>query len=44
MLDAQSPLAGWYERFGFEVTGPEFLEDGIPHLPMRRAAISLVNQ
>ncbi len=36
VLDAQSPLAGWYATFGFEVTGPEFLEDGIPHLPMRR--------
>jgi ElaA protein len=35
VLDAQSPLAGWYATFGFEVDGPEFLEDGIPHLPMR---------
>ena len=38
VLDAQSPLAGWYATFGFEVTGKEFLDDGIPHLPMRRAA------
>lgn len=37
-LDAQSYLARWYERFGFAVTGPEFLDDGIPHLPMRRRA------
>ncbi|MFZ2013845.1 MAG: GNAT family N-acetyltransferase [Nocardioides sp.] len=37
VLDAQSPLAGWYATFGFSVTGPEFLEDGIPHLPLRRA-------
>ncbi len=36
VLDAQSPLAGWYEGFGYVVTGPEFLDDGIPHLPMRR--------
>lgn len=36
VLDAQSPLASWYGSFGFEVTGPEFLDDGIPHLPMRR--------
>ncbi|WP_205472021.1 GNAT family N-acetyltransferase [Nocardioides sp. SYSU D00038] len=36
VLDAQSPLADWYASFGFTVTGPEFLEDGIPHLPMRR--------
>ena len=37
VLDAQSPLAGWYESLGFSVSGPEFLDDGIPHLPMRRA-------
>jgi ElaA protein len=36
VLDAQSPLAGWYAAYGFEVDGPEFIEDGIPHLPMRR--------
>jgi ElaA protein len=35
VLDAQSPLAGWYASFGFEVDGPEFLEDGIAHVPMR---------
>lgn len=35
VLDAQSPLARWYATFGFEVSGPEFLEDGIPHTPMR---------
>ena len=36
VLDAQSPLAGWYQRFGFEASGAEYLEDGISHLPMRR--------
>ena len=36
-LDAQSHLAGWYATFGFEVAGPDFLEDGIPHTPMRQA-------
>lgn len=36
VLDAQSHLAGWYEVHGFVVTGPEFVEDGIPHVPMRR--------
>ena len=36
VMDAQSALRAWYERFGFEVTGSEFLDDGIPHLPMRR--------
>ena len=37
-LDAQSYLAHWYNRFGYEQTGPEFLEDGIPHVPMRRGS------
>jgi ElaA protein len=36
VLDAQAPLAGWYAGFGYAVSGPEFLEDGIPHLPMAR--------
>ena len=35
VLDAQTPLAGWYAGFGFVVDGEEFLEDGIPHTPMR---------
>lgn len=35
VLDAQSPLARWYATFGFVADGPEFLEDGIPHTPMR---------
>jgi len=38
VLDAQSPLAGWYQRFGFVPCGAEFVEDGIPHVPMRRPA------
>jgi ElaA protein len=40
VLDAQTPLAGWYATFGFSVTGPEFLDDGVPHLPMRRVDAS----
>lgn len=36
VLDAQSPLRDFYAGFGFVVDGPEFLEDGIAHLPMRR--------
>ena len=35
VLDAQSPLVAWYASLGFAVDGPEFLEDGIPHTPMR---------
>lgn len=36
VLDAQSYLVDWYERLGYVVAGPEFVEDGIPHVPMRR--------
>jgi ElaA protein len=35
-LDAQSPLAAWYTRFGYAQDGPEFVEDGIRHVPMHR--------
>lgn len=38
-LEAQSYLADWYGRQGWEPCGEEFIEDGIPHLPMKRAAI-----
>ncbi len=37
-LDAQTGLTGFYEGYGFEVTGPEFDEDGVMHVPMRRRA------
>ena len=35
VLDAQKHLEQWYARFGFLRDGEEFLDDGIPHLPMR---------
>ena len=35
VLDAQSHLEEWYARFGFGRDGAEFVEDGIPHVPMR---------
>ena len=38
VLEAQAHLAGFYEGFGYTVTGPQYLEDGIPHVPMRRPA------
>jgi ElaA protein len=38
VLEAQSYLVDFYARHGFTVTGPEYLDDGIPHLPMRREA------
>ncbi len=36
VLDAQSYLRRWYEKFGYTVDGDEFVEDGIAHVPMRR--------
>jgi ElaA protein len=36
VLDAQAHLADWYGRFGFVRDGADFVEDGIPHVPMRR--------
>lgn len=35
-LSAQAHLERWYRSLGFEVCGEGYLEDGIPHLPMRR--------
>ncbi|WP_347057321.1 GNAT family N-acetyltransferase [Blastococcus sp. HT6-30] len=35
-LGAQAHLQHWYERFGFRLSGPGYVEDGIPHVPMRR--------
>ena len=37
VLDAQTYLTDWYRRLGFETAGDEFVDDGIPHVPMRRA-------
>ncbi|WIK83625.1 GNAT family N-acetyltransferase [Pseudoglutamicibacter albus] len=39
VLDAQSHLADWYKQFGFVVDGDEFLDVGIPHVPMVREAL-----
>ena len=35
-VGAQAHLEGWYEGFGFRRSGPGYVEDGIPHVPMRR--------
>lgn len=34
-LSAQAHLEGFYRSLGFETVGEGYLEDGIPHLPMR---------
>ncbi len=33
-IEAQTYALAFYEKFGFEACGEEFLEDGIPHTPM----------
>ncbi|WP_202619095.1 GNAT family N-acetyltransferase [Ornithinimicrobium cavernae] len=38
VIGAQTYLEGWYARFGFVRSGPDYVEDGIPHLPMVREA------
>lgn len=37
VLGAQAHLHDWYARFGFVQDGEQYLEDGIAHVPMRRA-------
>lgn len=37
VLDAQSHLFQWYESLGFRRSGEDFVEDGIPHMPMSHA-------
>jgi predicted GNAT family N-acyltransferase len=39
-LHAQTRVAGFYERLGYEVEGGEFEEAGIPHVAMRRGLSS----
>jgi ElaA protein len=38
VLDAQAHLVGFYEKLGYTANGPQYDEDGIPHVPMLRAA------
>ncbi|MGN9776603.1 GNAT family N-acetyltransferase [Micromonospora sp. H33] len=40
VLEAQSHLVDFYARHGFAVSGPQYVEDGIPHTPMRRNALT----
>jgi predicted GNAT family N-acyltransferase len=35
ILDAQVPVLGFYEQFGFVAEGDEFMDAGIPHYRMR---------
>jgi ElaA protein len=36
VLDSQVYAAGFYRKHGFAEDGAEYIEDGIPHVPMRR--------
>ena len=36
VLDAQTYVQKLYAARGFEIVGAEYLDDGIPHVPMRR--------
>ncbi|MAU82123.1 GNAT family N-acetyltransferase [Gordonia sp. Z-3] len=36
LIEAQAYLVEMYAKFGFVVQGDEYLEDGIPHVTMRR--------
>ena len=38
VLEAQTYLHEWYAQFGFERDGADYIEDAIPHVPMRRGA------
>jgi ElaA protein len=44
VLEAQAYLEGWYARFGFVRAGVDYLDDGIAHVPMRRAARHLQSE
>ena len=37
-LDAQTYLREFYLSLGFQLNGEEFLEDGVPHVPMQMSA------
>jgi ElaA protein len=38
-INAQTYLAEMYAKHGFVVSGDEYLDDGIPHVPMLRSGI-----
>ncbi|HTQ72538.1 MAG TPA: GNAT family N-acetyltransferase [Acidocella sp.] len=38
VLDAQVHAIGFYEKLGYVAEGPEFMDAGIPHRLMRKAA------
>jgi ElaA protein len=39
-IGAQAYLERWYEQLGFRRAGEDYLEDGIPHLPMVRPELT----
>jgi ElaA protein len=41
VLHAQAHLRDYYAKFGYQQNGPEYVEDGIPHIPMIRPATAM---
>ncbi|MGI6153745.1 MAG: GNAT family N-acetyltransferase [Christensenellaceae bacterium] len=41
-ISAQTYAQAFYERYGFRKTGDEFMEEGIPHIPMEVTKETLV--
>jgi ElaA protein len=33
-VNSQTQAVGFYEKFGFEQVGEEFMEEGVPHIKM----------
>lgn len=42
-ISAQAYLEQWYQKFGFERTGPNYDEAGIDHVPMIRPQTSILS-
>jgi ElaA protein len=40
VVEAQAHLVRFYAKFGYEQAGPEYLEDGIPHVPMFKPSLT----
>lgn len=40
-IDAQAHLEDWYATMGYRTVGEEFMEAGIPHVPMVRPAVGV---
>ena len=39
VISAQAHLQAFYQTFGFQATSEEYLEDGIPHIEMKKSSL-----